>query len=228
MGWTGPLPAPRPTPVGARWSRSAGWSEEGIPVPARPRRDCRARRRSIGWSSSAMARSGSGCAGERPRSGWPTSWNGWGPAPMGRSGDPRGGRRARDAVRGAAGREPRREPDRGQGGAGDGGAGGGERRGGSPEVVREPWGRTVPSRDAAASRTRLADVLSRPTEERVAMGREGRAWVLETCNPRREAERLSERSRRGAAYSDPLEVKRPIRPATTTPGWCRRTPRSPS
>jgi glycosyltransferase involved in cell wall biosynthesis len=62
---------------------------------------------------------------------------------------------------------------------------------GLPEVVREPWGRVVPSRDPKALAEALRDVLSRPREERVEMGRAGRAWMNETCNPRREAERLS-------------------------------------
>ena len=62
---------------------------------------------------------------------------------------------------------------------------------GLPEVVRESWGRIVPSNDATALANALRDVLSRPREERVEMGRAGRAWVSETCNPRREAERLS-------------------------------------
>jgi glycosyltransferase involved in cell wall biosynthesis len=62
---------------------------------------------------------------------------------------------------------------------------------GLPEVVREPWGRIVPSRDASALASALADVLARSREERVAMGRAGRAWMLETCNPLLEAEKLS-------------------------------------
>ncbi len=62
---------------------------------------------------------------------------------------------------------------------------------GLPEVVKEPWGRIVPSRDPGALADALADVLARPREERVDMGRAGREWMLETCNPEREARRLS-------------------------------------
>lgn len=62
---------------------------------------------------------------------------------------------------------------------------------GLPELVHEQWGRVVPSRDPAALAEALSDVLDRPREERVAMGRAGREWMLETCDPRREAQRLS-------------------------------------
>ena len=62
---------------------------------------------------------------------------------------------------------------------------------GLPEVVKEPWGRIVPSKDPGALANALADVLARPREERMDMGRAGREWMLETCNPEREATRLS-------------------------------------
>lgn len=63
---------------------------------------------------------------------------------------------------------------------------------GLPEIVREPWGRVVPSRDPRALADALTDLLSRSRDERVAMGRAGRAFMLEAFHPRREAERLSD------------------------------------
>jgi colanic acid/amylovoran biosynthesis glycosyltransferase len=53
---------------------------------------------------------------------------------------------------------------------------------GLPEVVRPEWGTLVPPRDPAALAAALAELLSRPAEEREAMGRSGRAHVLSACD----------------------------------------------
>ena len=48
---------------------------------------------------------------------------------------------------------------------------------GLPEVVREPWGRTVTAGDASALAVALRDVLALTPQERAAMGAAGRAFV---------------------------------------------------
>jgi glycosyltransferase involved in cell wall biosynthesis len=62
---------------------------------------------------------------------------------------------------------------------------------GLPEVVRPEWGRLVPPGDAPALAAAIEDLLALPGEERAAMGRAGRAFVLEHCSLRRETERLA-------------------------------------
>ena len=61
---------------------------------------------------------------------------------------------------------------------------------GLPEVVRDGWGRLVPPRDAHALAGALAELLALDPSERAAMGRAGRAFVLETANLERETEKL--------------------------------------
>jgi glycosyltransferase involved in cell wall biosynthesis len=61
---------------------------------------------------------------------------------------------------------------------------------GLPEVVRPEWGRLVPPRDSEALATAIESVLALPVDDRAAMGRAGRAYVLEHCDVGREAERL--------------------------------------
>jgi glycosyltransferase involved in cell wall biosynthesis len=63
---------------------------------------------------------------------------------------------------------------------------------GLPEVVSPGWGRLVPPGDSAALAGAIAELLALPAGERVAMGRAGRAFVLEHCDVRREAQRLAE------------------------------------
>jgi colanic acid/amylovoran biosynthesis glycosyltransferase len=52
---------------------------------------------------------------------------------------------------------------------------------GLPELVRPPWGRTVPPRDPEALAAALADLLVLPASERRRMGAAGREFVLECC-----------------------------------------------
>ena len=61
---------------------------------------------------------------------------------------------------------------------------------GLPEVVRAPWGRTVPAGDADALAVALAEVLDLTPEQRGAMGTAGRAFVATECSVDREAARL--------------------------------------
>jgi glycosyltransferase involved in cell wall biosynthesis len=63
---------------------------------------------------------------------------------------------------------------------------------GLPEIVREPWGRLAPPRDAEALAEQIRQVLSRSREERIEMGRAGRAFVLEHCDLYRETAKLAE------------------------------------
>jgi glycosyltransferase involved in cell wall biosynthesis len=63
---------------------------------------------------------------------------------------------------------------------------------GLPELVRPEWGRLVPPRDPAALARAVRDLLALPGEERAAMGRAGRAHVLQMANVRRETEQLAE------------------------------------
>lgn len=62
---------------------------------------------------------------------------------------------------------------------------------GLPELVKDEWGRIVPSRDPEALARALEEVLSLSREERVEMGRAGRNWMRELCDPRREALKLT-------------------------------------
>jgi colanic acid/amylovoran biosynthesis glycosyltransferase len=62
---------------------------------------------------------------------------------------------------------------------------------GLPELVRPEFGRLVPPGDAQALAAAIRDVLERPLEERRRMGQEGRRWVLETCDVRKETAKVS-------------------------------------
>jgi glycosyltransferase involved in cell wall biosynthesis len=63
---------------------------------------------------------------------------------------------------------------------------------GLPEVVSDGWGRLVPPRDSGALADAIRELLELAPEERAAMGRAGRAFVLEHCDVRRETARLVE------------------------------------
>jgi glycosyltransferase involved in cell wall biosynthesis len=63
---------------------------------------------------------------------------------------------------------------------------------GLPELVCPQWGRLVPPRDARALAAAVRELLALPGEERAAMGRAGRAHVLEMASVRRETEKLAE------------------------------------
>jgi glycosyltransferase involved in cell wall biosynthesis len=62
---------------------------------------------------------------------------------------------------------------------------------GLPELVRPQFGRLVPPSDPAALARALEELLGLSREERAAMGRAGRAHVLEHCDTDAEAERLA-------------------------------------
>ena len=53
---------------------------------------------------------------------------------------------------------------------------------GLPEVVRPQWGRLVPPHDPTELAGALGEILALPTAERAALGRAGRAHVLEACD----------------------------------------------
>ena len=63
---------------------------------------------------------------------------------------------------------------------------------GLPELIRPEFGRLVPPGDAQALAGAIADLLAFDAAERAAMGRAGRAHVLETCDVTRETARLVE------------------------------------
>ena len=63
---------------------------------------------------------------------------------------------------------------------------------GLPEVVRPEWGRLVPPGDPKALADAIDALLALPAEQRVEMGRAGRAFVLEECSLERETSRLAE------------------------------------
>jgi colanic acid/amylovoran biosynthesis glycosyltransferase len=62
---------------------------------------------------------------------------------------------------------------------------------GLPELVRPEWGRLVPPGDPDALAAAIGELLALTTEERAAMGRAGRAFVLEHCDVDREAAKLA-------------------------------------
>ena len=70
---------------------------------------------------------------------------------------------------------------------------------GLPEVVRDPWGTLAPPGDAGALAEAIDGILSLPAAERARRGRAGRAWVLEHCDVRREAEKVGELIERAVA-----------------------------
>jgi glycosyltransferase involved in cell wall biosynthesis len=63
---------------------------------------------------------------------------------------------------------------------------------GLPEVVHPAWGELVAPGDPLALAAALERMLGRPAGERAAMGRAGRAWVLEHADVHRETARLVE------------------------------------
>jgi glycosyltransferase involved in cell wall biosynthesis/GT2 family glycosyltransferase len=63
---------------------------------------------------------------------------------------------------------------------------------GLAELVRPEWGRLVPPGDDRALAVALAELLAMAPDERAAMGRAGREFVLEHCEVGREAQRLAE------------------------------------
>ena len=70
---------------------------------------------------------------------------------------------------------------------------------GLPEMVKPGWGRLVAPADPEALAGAIAALLELPAGERAEMGRAGRAFVLEHCDPRREAGRLTEAIRASAS-----------------------------
>jgi colanic acid/amylovoran biosynthesis glycosyltransferase len=62
---------------------------------------------------------------------------------------------------------------------------------GLPELVRPAFGRLVPPGDPAALAAAIEELLALPAEERAAMGRAGRAHVLEHCDVDRETAKLA-------------------------------------
>jgi glycosyltransferase involved in cell wall biosynthesis len=62
---------------------------------------------------------------------------------------------------------------------------------GLPELVRPEWGRLVPPADSRALAGAIAELLALPQAERAAMGRAGRAHVLEAASVHRETEKLA-------------------------------------
>jgi colanic acid/amylovoran biosynthesis glycosyltransferase len=73
---------------------------------------------------------------------------------------------------------------------------------GLPEVVRPEWGRLVTPGDAHALADALRELLELPAAERAAMGRAGRAFVLEHCDVHRETARLGRLIESAAAQRD--------------------------
>jgi glycosyltransferase involved in cell wall biosynthesis/GT2 family glycosyltransferase len=63
---------------------------------------------------------------------------------------------------------------------------------GLPELLRPAFGRLVPPGDPRALAEAIAELLSLPPEERAAMGRAGRAHVLEHADVHRETAKLAE------------------------------------
>jgi glycosyltransferase involved in cell wall biosynthesis len=62
---------------------------------------------------------------------------------------------------------------------------------GLPEIVRPEWGRLVPPADSRALAGAIAELLALPQAERAAMGRAGRARVIEAASVHRETEKLA-------------------------------------
>lgn len=63
---------------------------------------------------------------------------------------------------------------------------------GMPEMVRHEWGRLVPPRDAEALAGAIREVLAASPDDRAAMGRRGREFVLEHFSIAGEARKLAE------------------------------------
>jgi colanic acid/amylovoran biosynthesis glycosyltransferase len=61
---------------------------------------------------------------------------------------------------------------------------------GIPEMVRDDWGRLVPARDAGALAAAIDELLAFPPEQRAAMGRMGRDFVVRNFSVRDEALKL--------------------------------------
>jgi glycosyltransferase involved in cell wall biosynthesis len=66
----------------------------------------------------------------------------------------------------------------------------GTREVGIPELIAPDRGRLVPPGDPPALASAIGELLGLPADERIAMGRRGRAFVEEHCDQRRQAERL--------------------------------------
>ena len=62
---------------------------------------------------------------------------------------------------------------------------------GLPEIVGEGWGRLVPPGDAAALAAAIEEILALEPGQRAAMGRAGRAFVIEHGNLQRETAKLA-------------------------------------
>jgi colanic acid/amylovoran biosynthesis glycosyltransferase len=61
---------------------------------------------------------------------------------------------------------------------------------GMPEMVRDEWGRLVPPSDTEALAGAIAELLALPPDERAAMGRQGREFVVGNFSVRDEALKL--------------------------------------
>jgi glycosyltransferase involved in cell wall biosynthesis len=77
---------------------------------------------------------------------------------------------------------------------------------GLPEVVRPEWGRLVPPGDAAALADAIRELLALPVEQRAAMGRAGREFVLEHCSLSGESRRLAALIAAAQSKSDRLRT----------------------
>lgn len=70
---------------------------------------------------------------------------------------------------------------------------------GLPEMVKPAWGRLVTPGDPGDLAAAISELLALPASERAAMGRRGRAFVLEHCDPTHEAQLLLEAVRASAS-----------------------------
>ena len=69
---------------------------------------------------------------------------------------------------------------------------------GLPELVRPEWGRLVPPGDPRALAAAIDELLALTAAQRAAMGRAGRAFVLEHCDVTRETAKLAALIERGS------------------------------
>jgi glycosyltransferase involved in cell wall biosynthesis len=61
---------------------------------------------------------------------------------------------------------------------------------GMPEMVQSEWGRLVPPRDAGALAEAIGELLALSPDQRAAMGKRGREYVVRNFSVRGEAQKL--------------------------------------